>query len=82
MPLSAGDKLGPYEILELIGKRGMGEVHRARKRLIVSPPSNLTVSGQVQSDYVRVTYRNGSASLMFFREGAVEAWSAARQIEA
>ena len=42
--------------------------------------SNLIVSGQVQSDYVHVTYRDESASLMFFREGAMEAWSAARQI--
>jgi len=30
MPLSAGDKLGPYEILVAIGKGGMGEVFRAR----------------------------------------------------
>ena len=30
MPLSQGDRLGPYEIIAPIGAGGMGEVYKAR----------------------------------------------------
>jgi eukaryotic-like serine/threonine-protein kinase len=41
MPLSAGDKLGPYEIVAPIGAGGMGEVHRGQEMAVfdkIMPP--------------------------------------------
>jgi serine/threonine protein kinase len=45
MPLTAGDRLGPYEILAPIGAGGMGEVCRAR-----DPGLNRTVAIRVSQE--------------------------------
>jgi serine/threonine protein kinase len=37
MPLSAGDKVGPYEVLALVGKGGMGSVYRATDTKLSRP---------------------------------------------
>jgi ATP-dependent Clp protease ATP-binding subunit ClpB len=55
---------------------GARPLKRAIERFLVQPLSNLMASGQIQrGDYVRVSHRDSSASLMFFREAAgMEAW--------
>ena len=49
------------------------------ERLLVQPLSNLMASGQIhRGDSIRVSHREGSSFLMFFREAEVmEAWEAA-----
>ncbi len=46
MSLAAGDKLGPYEILSLLGKGGMGEVYRAH-----DPRTGRDVAVKVSSEH-------------------------------
>jgi Protein kinase domain/WD40-like Beta Propeller Repeat len=59
MPLSPGDKLGPYEILAPLGAGGMGEVYRARdgklhrEVAIKSLPASLANDAQYMARFGR-----------------------------
>ena len=50
MPLTVGDKLGPYEIVAPIGAGGMGEVYRARDTRLDRTVALKTVNGRF-TDY-------------------------------
>src|ERR1700738_2505089 len=53
MPLSAGDKLGPYEILALVGKGGMGEVYRAHDSRLNRDVSSKVSNAQFTERFTR-----------------------------
>jgi serine/threonine-protein kinase len=53
MPLSAGDRLGPYEILAMLGKGGMGEVYRARDPRLNRNVAIKTVAAQFSDRFAR-----------------------------
>ena len=54
MPLSAGTRLGPYEILALIGAGGMGEVYRAQDKRLARQVAIKTLHAKFTSDDIRV----------------------------
>jgi ATP-dependent Clp protease ATP-binding subunit ClpB len=60
-------------------KYGARPLKRAIERLLVQPLSNLIATSQIsRGDRIRVTHREGSPFLMFFREaGMLEAWDVA-----
>src|SRR5271169_5086224 len=53
MTLSAGTRLGPYEILDAIGAGGMGEVYRARDSRLERAVAIKILPAQFSSDPVR-----------------------------
>ena len=53
MPLAAGTKLGPYEIIVPLGAGGMGEVYRARDTRLERTVAIKILPAQFSSDPVR-----------------------------
>jgi serine/threonine protein kinase len=74
MPLSIGDKLGPYEILAPLGAGGMGEVYRARDSKL-----NRDVAIYVEGGACRLVSRNRNAFKTFrsHRLSAIKCWEPA-----
>jgi eukaryotic-like serine/threonine-protein kinase len=64
MPLSIGDKLGPYEIIAPIGAGGMGEVYKARDtrldRIVAIKTSKMEFSERFEREATAVAALNHS----------------------
>jgi len=64
MPLEAGQKLGPYEIVEPIGKGGMGEVYRARDAKLERDVAIKVLPDELAADEERVARFEREAKLL------------------
>ena len=64
MPLEPGRKLGPYEIVEPIGKGGMGEVYRARDTKLDRDVAIKALPGEFANDEERLTRFGREAKLL------------------
>jgi ATP-dependent Clp protease ATP-binding subunit ClpB len=62
---------------------GARHLKRAIERLLVQPLSNLMASGQIlRGDYVHVSHRAGTASLIFYEASAAATWETAGRVAA
>ena len=64
MPLQAGTRLGPYEVLSLIGAGGMGEVYRAADTVLGRDVAIKTLRQDMASDPARVARFRREAHLL------------------
>jgi len=77
MSLSAGTKLGSYEIVSPLGAGGMGEVYR-RLRLLVDLPFGHRAAARPDADSTAAlvsSARSGSRSASRFARLLRETWS-------
>jgi eukaryotic-like serine/threonine-protein kinase len=75
MPLSTGDKLGPYEILAPIGAGGMGEVWKARDtrldRIVAIKTSKTEFSERFEGEARAVAALNHPSICQLYDEGTL-----------
>jgi serine/threonine protein kinase len=64
MPLESGTRLGPYEILELAGAGGMGEVYRARDTRLRRTVAIKVASGRMTEDpHLRARFQHEARAI-------------------